>query len=118
MSLQARSAIGALLLSLSSALLISPFAARAADADAAQAFHALLADEWEWQKREFPEQATAIGDNRYNDRLTDMSAAAAMKRRQTQAEFLKRLNQIDPAKLAGQDSISYAVFATDRKSVV
>jgi uncharacterized protein (DUF885 family) len=115
MSLQARSAIGALLISLSSTLLFAPAMAGAADSDAAQAFHTLLADEWEWQKREFPEQATAIGDNRYNDRLTDMSAAAAMKRRQVQAEFLKRLNQIDPAKLAGQDSISYAVFATQRR---
>jgi uncharacterized protein (DUF885 family) len=95
-------------------ILAFPLAAPAADDDAAQ-FHALLADQWEWQLREFPEGATAIGDNRYNDRLSDLSAAAVARRKLAQAEFLARLNRIDPAKLSGQDGISYAVFLTQRR---
>jgi uncharacterized protein (DUF885 family) len=105
----------ALLLSIS---LLYPIAASAADNEATKSFHALLADEWEWQKHEYPERATAIGENRYNDRLTDLSEAAVARRKQTQGEFFRRLKQIDPAALSGQDAISYAVFATQRRQEV
>ena len=36
----------------------------------------LLADEWEYTLRTQPELATHIGDNRYNDRLSDLSDKA------------------------------------------
>ena len=36
----------------------------------------LLADEWEYTLRTQPELATHIGDNRYNDRLSDFSDQA------------------------------------------
>ena len=35
---------------------------------------------WEWQLREFPETSTWTGDNRYNDRLTDLSLDAIEER--------------------------------------
>ncbi|HKC00733.1 MAG TPA: hypothetical protein VKD23_18265, partial [Terriglobales bacterium] len=35
--------------------------------------HRLLADEWEYTLRTQPELATQVGDNRYNDRLSDFS---------------------------------------------
>ncbi|MEJ0049280.1 MAG: DUF885 family protein [Rhodospirillales bacterium] len=92
-----------------------PLAAHAADNDTAAQFHALLADHWQWQLREFPERATSIGDNRYNDRLTDLSASAVAGRKKAQREFMARLNQIDASKLTGQDSVSYAAFATQRR---
>ena len=34
---------------------------------------AALQEEWEYQLRTYPELATAVGDNRYNDRLSDYS---------------------------------------------
>ncbi len=34
---------------------------------------AALQEEWEYQLRTYPEFATAVGDNRYNDRLSDYS---------------------------------------------
>src|ERR1019366_5187620 len=34
---------------------------------------AALHDEWEYQLRTYPELATSVGDNRYNDRLSDYS---------------------------------------------
>ena len=46
----------------------------AANADAAK-LHALFDDEWQWTLREYPEFATGVGDNRYNDKLTDLSVA-------------------------------------------
>lgn len=36
----------------------------------------LIEDEWQYRLRTSPEFATAIGDNRYNDRLSDNSPAA------------------------------------------
>ncbi len=34
---------------------------------------AALEEEWEYQLRTYPELATAVGDNRYNNRLSDYS---------------------------------------------
>jgi uncharacterized protein (DUF885 family)/Zn-dependent M28 family amino/carboxypeptidase len=87
----------------------APHAARRSDA--ATQFHRLLDDHWEWSMREFPGQATAIGDHRYDDRLTDLSAAGVARRKQMHAQFLARLKGIDAGALRGQDSVSYAVFA-------
>jgi hypothetical protein len=87
----------------------APHAARRSDA--ATQFHRLLDDHWEWSMREFPGQATAIGDHRYDDRLTDLSAAGVARRKQMHAQFLARLKGIDAGTLRGQDSVSYAVFA-------
>jgi uncharacterized protein (DUF885 family) len=87
----------------------APHAARRSDA--ATQFHRLLDDHWEWSMREFPGQATAIGDHRYDDKLTDLSAAGVARRKQMHAQFLARLKGIDAGALRGQDSVSYAVFA-------
>jgi uncharacterized protein (DUF885 family) len=88
----------------------------AADNQATTQFRALLAEEWDWQAREFPERATSIGDYRFNDRLTDLSPVAAERRKAKHREFTARLREIDPAQLTGQDRISYAVFAYARNN--
>ena len=98
-----------------SCVMLLPLCAAAADNETTRQFHALLADHWDWQAREFPERATVIGDYRFNDRVTDLSATAVAKRKLVHREFLKRLDTLDPAALAGQDSISYAVFAAQRR---
>ena len=63
--------------------------------DATKKLHALFDDEWQWALREFPEFATRIGDPRYNDRLTDMTAPALRHVRRTHAicssEFAKSI---------------------------
>jgi uncharacterized protein (DUF885 family) len=56
-----------------------PLFARAAEQtlDARRAeLNRLLADEWEYTLRTQPELATQVGDNRYNDRLSDFSDKA------------------------------------------
>ena len=66
------------LVSFTMALLI-PFLARAADQtlDSRRAeLSRLLADEWEYTLRTQPELATQVGDNRYNDRVSDYSEKA------------------------------------------
>ncbi len=48
--------------------------APAANPEAAKLL-ALFDEEWQWTLREYPEFATGVGDDRYNDKLTDLSAA-------------------------------------------
>jgi uncharacterized protein (DUF885 family) len=76
----------------------------------AQALHSLLDEEWEWRLAQFPETATSLGDHRYDDRLTDLSAPAAAARRAHHVQFLAALRALDAARLEGEDRISLEVF--------
>src|SRR6185503_19812440 len=38
--------------------------------DAAKKLQALFEEDWQWNLKEFPENATLLGDNRYNNLLT------------------------------------------------
>ncbi|MEC5215159.1 uncharacterized protein (DUF885 family) [Actimicrobium sp. GrIS 1.19] len=96
-------------------LLLCSAQLQAAPADSTRAFHALLAEQWELDGREFPEAATARGDQRYNDRLTDLSPEAVARRKANDTSVLQKLARIDSTQLRGQDKISYAVFATTHK---
>ncbi len=87
--------------------------ATAAPPTAAEQANALFAEYWEWQLRELPGFATYIGDHRYDDRLTDVSAAAIARRKAYQAELATRLAAIDVNALSGQDAVSYRVLATE-----
>ncbi len=76
------------------------------DSDGAK-LHALFDHEWQWTLREYPEFGTAVGENRYNDKLTDLSAAAMDQRKAHEREYLGRLREIDRGRLTGQDIVSY-----------
>ena len=84
--------------------------AMAASTSAKARFDALAAAHWEWQSKEFPEFATLRGDDRFNDRLTDHSEAAARQRRLYRKELLLRLNAIAVKSLSGQDRITWEVL--------
>jgi uncharacterized protein (DUF885 family) len=66
----------------------------------------------EWQLRELPGFATAVGDHRYDDRLTDFSEAAIARRSAFVADLAKQLQGIDRNALADQNRISYDVLGT------
>ena len=83
--------------------------------DAAKTLHRLFDDDWQWSLREYPEAATLIGDNRYNDRLTDYSLDAIARRKSHEREMLARIKKIDRSKLSGQDVISYDLFLRDKE---
>jgi len=82
----------------------------ASPADATAQARALFADYWQSTLREFPEIATFVGDHRYDDRLSDQSAAAVERRRVMRAEFLDRATKVDAAALAPADRVSLRVF--------
>jgi uncharacterized protein (DUF885 family) len=66
----------------------------------------LLKEEWEFELRTQPEAATIYGDNRYNDKLTDYSAAAIQANYQQTKAFLGRFEALDVASLSEQDQLS------------
>jgi uncharacterized protein (DUF885 family) len=80
--------------------------------------HAFFKEEWEWLLREYPEFATSLGDPRYNDRLTDLLAAAMDRRKAHDRDVLQRIARIDRALLTGQDIISYDLFRRDAEEIV
>ena len=57
-----------------------------------------------------PEQATELGDHRFDGELTDYSAQARAKDLATQKEFRDKLNAIDGTQLAGANNIDFRIL--------
>jgi uncharacterized protein (DUF885 family) len=71
-----------------------------------QQLQSLFDEQWEYEMRVHPEWATALGDNRYNDRLDDESAEAVQDELDQSRKFLARFEAIDPSGLPPQDALS------------
>jgi uncharacterized protein (DUF885 family) len=67
---------------------------------AQQQLRAVADDFWEFYLRENPETATALGEYRYNDRLTDYSMAHVEVVRQQASTLLERARAVDGTLLA------------------
>jgi len=94
------------------------FAQVLSSTDAAKKLRALFDEDWEWELQHHPEAATLLGDNRFNDRLTDYSPEAIERSKTHEREVLARVQQIDRSRLSGQDVISYDLFLLDKKLLV
>ena len=57
-----------------------------------------------------PEQATELGDHRFDGELTDYSAEARAKDLATQKEFRDKLNAIDGTQLTGANNIDFRIL--------
>ncbi|GAB2966746.1 DUF885 family protein [Hymenobacter coalescens] len=69
---------------------------------------------WEENAKLFPLNATANGDNRYNDQLpNDGTVAFREQLRQYYQKYLDQLGQFDREKLSENDRISYDIFKYD-----
>ena len=106
-----RTSIVVVCLSIASSIATAQPRARAGDETAR--FHALLDEEWEWELRDHPELATAVGDSRYDDKLEDDSPAAIERRKARARELLDRVKKIDRAKLSAGDALNYDLFLRD-----
>ena len=82
------------------------------------ALHQLFADEWERSLRDSPENATYQGDNRYNDRWSDMSLGAIAAMAAADQAALARLHRIDRASLSEADQLNYDTFEWTLKQAV
>ena len=58
----------------------------------------LFDEEWQYELRSDPETATSLGDNRYNDRLTDRSPNFYRSDKEARRKFLARFEAIVCAK--------------------
>jgi uncharacterized protein (DUF885 family) len=72
---------------------------------------ALFDEQYESDLRNSPERATAYGDYRYNDQLSDHSLSTIAARHKTDVEFMKRLQAIPTAGFSDQDQLSHDLMA-------
>jgi uncharacterized protein (DUF885 family) len=66
----------------------------------------LLADEWEYTLRTQPELATRVGDNRFNDRLSDFSDKAIAEDLEHTRAALRRFEAIDVSGFPEQERLN------------
>src|SRR4030088_3362595 len=78
--------------------------------NAAKALHELFTAAWDQEMQERPEDASELGDRRWNDRWTDRSPEAYARRDQNNHEILAKLAQIDRKQLTRTDQLNYDLF--------
>ena len=72
--------------------------------------NALFEEQYESDLEAHPEQATAYGDYRYNDKLNDYSLGGARDQNKRDADFLARLQRISVTGFTEQDVLSHEVL--------
>jgi uncharacterized protein (DUF885 family) len=71
-----------------------------------EALNALFSDYWEDHLRHAPEDATALGDKRYNNRLSDLSTEELNRSLQRDGEYIKKIHAINTVGLSEQEKLS------------
>ena len=79
---------------------------------------ALFDEEWQYELRSSPEFATAVGENRYNDRLGDVSPEFFQSDIDERRKFLARFEAIDPAGLSQQDALSRELMIRELREAI
>ncbi|HEX9256119.1 MAG TPA: DUF885 family protein, partial [Candidatus Angelobacter sp.] len=79
-------------------------------ANATKALHDLFAAAWDQQMQENPEQASELGDRRWNDRWMDRSPEGFARRDAANKEVLAKLAKIDRGSLSKTDQLNYDLF--------
>src|SRR3954451_2247982 len=74
------------------------------------AFQKIAHDYVEQYLQANPEQATELGDHRFDGELTDYSAEARAKDLATQKEFRDKLNAVDGSQLTGPNNIDFRIL--------
>ena len=70
----------------------------------------LLSDEWEYSLRTQPELATQVGDDRYNDRLSDFSDQAIAGDLEHTRQALARFEAVDVSGFPEQERLNHALM--------
>jgi uncharacterized protein (DUF885 family) len=91
-----------------SALALSILTTSASSQD--DAFQKVARDYVEQYLQSNPEQATELGDHRFDGKLTDYSGQARAKDLATQKEFRDKLNAIDGTQLTGANNIDFRIL--------
>jgi uncharacterized protein (DUF885 family) len=88
---------------------VSALGQTSTDARRAQLNDALKED-WEYQLRVHPELATHVGDNRYNDRLSDYSQKAFDEDLKHSQEMLSRIEAIDASDFTESEKLNKSLM--------
>jgi uncharacterized protein (DUF885 family) len=86
--------------------------------DRRQQLKQLLAKEWEYELRENPEFATAIGDYRYNDRWSDGSLAHVRQQEEDARKWISRFEAIDTTGFPEQEKLNRVLKVRNLKDAV
>ena len=85
---------------------------------ATRELHTLFDEDWEWALREYPTFATYLGDDRYNDRFTDISLEAIARRQEYSRRSLERLLSISRSALTLADQLNYDLYLLDLENEI
>ena len=91
-------------------LLLAPTAQAAPDAKATAALHALFDADYQRQLREDPLGASYLGEDRYNDKMPDLSSPAMAVRQQAVRDSRQTLLGIDRKALSEADQLNYDIY--------
>jgi uncharacterized protein (DUF885 family) len=78
----------------------------------------LLNDEWEYTLRTGPELATNVGDERYNDRISDFSDKAIADDIEHARQALKRFQSLDVTGFPEQERLNHALMVRSLRESV
>ncbi|WP_395688138.1 DUF885 domain-containing protein [Caenimonas koreensis] len=87
----------------------------ATDPQETAALHALFDRHWEAIAKRYPEWASARGDLRYNDQLTDASIEAMEAQDRQTAAWLAEAKAIRADRLSEQDRVSLRMFISEQQ---
>lgn len=71
----------------------------------------VIADHWAWYLSVNPEQATSLGERRYDAQISDLSLAQADREAAAAKRFLERLRAIPDAALSPAEQVNKGVLA-------
>jgi len=83
-----------------------------------QELRKLVAEEWEYVMREYPEFATIVGDYRYNDRWSDGSLAHVEQTKKDEQKWLARFEAIDPTGFPEQEKLNQQLMVRNLKAQI
>lgn len=81
--------------------------------DQGKRLRAFFDAEWSWELEQHPEEATELGVNRYNDRLTDLSPRAIEARRARARRAAEELKVFDRSGLSSEDRLNLDLYSRD-----
>jgi uncharacterized protein (DUF885 family) len=83
-----------------------------------KAFQKLLDEQWEYTLSHAPEFASILGDKRWNDKSSDLSAAEILRDQEMDKEFLKKFEAIDATEFPEQEALTRTLLIRNYKESI
>ncbi len=78
----------------------------------------VVEEQWQYNLKVNPEYASILGDKRYNDQSSDLSAAEQARQAKQNRSFLKRLKAIDTTGFSDQEKINKALLVRNLQDAI